>query len=158
MSIRPEHAAFYRSSTWTKIRGRILQRAGHRCECTGECGDAHPRGIGDDHGPVANWCAAPNREVIERLQANRATWQLAARDGQVLKWNRPPWGAMLTVVLTIAHLDGDTGEVPDDRLKALCQRCHLKLDAAQHARNAAATRQRKREVREPLLPFEGGKP
>ena len=32
---------------------------------------------------------------------------------------------------------------PDDNLKALCQRCHLRYDAKHHAKNAAATRRAK---------------
>lgn len=36
------------------------------------------------------------------------------------------------VILTIAHLDRDRDnhEVSDDRLRALCQRCHLRYDKA----------------------------
>ncbi len=49
------------------------------------------------------------------------------------------------VVLTIAHLDHDVQNNNDENLKALCQRCHLGLDARQHARNAAITRRRKKE-------------
>ncbi len=38
------------------------------------------------------------------------------------------------VVLSIAHLDRDKSnhEVDDDRLKAMCQACHLKYDMAHH--------------------------
>jgi len=41
------------------------------------------------------------------------------------------------VVLTIAHLDHDPSnwEVKDDRLKAMCQRCHLGYDMARHVAN-----------------------
>lgn len=41
------------------------------------------------------------------------------------------------VVLTIAHLDHDkhNHEVRLDRLKALCQRCHLKYDLRRHIEN-----------------------
>lgn len=48
------------------------------------------------------------------------------------------------VVLTIAHLNHDTTDSHPDNLKALCQRCHLRYDADLHARNAAATRERKK--------------
>ena len=44
------------------------------------------------------------------------------------------------VVLTVAHLDHDPGNVDDDNLRAWCQRCHLAYDAQHHAANAAATR------------------
>jgi 5-methylcytosine-specific restriction endonuclease McrA len=38
------------------------------------------------------------------------------------------------VVLTIAHLDhdNDNHDVTDDRLAALCQRCHLRYDLHRH--------------------------
>jgi len=40
------------------------------------------------------------------------------------------------VVLTIAHLDHDEENwgVDDSRLKAMCQRCHLRYDAPEKAR------------------------
>jgi protein-arginine kinase activator protein McsA len=40
------------------------------------------------------------------------------------------------VVLTIAHLDhdADNWEVSDDRLKAMCQACHLGYDRHRHVR------------------------
>jgi hypothetical protein len=47
------------------------------------------------------------------------------------------------VVLTCAHLDNDTTRNTDDNLLALCQQCHLRLDAAFHAANARLTRERK---------------
>lgn len=45
-------------------------------------------------------------------------------NGQPAKW------AKGLVVLTIAHLDHDeeNHSVKDDRLKAMCQRCHLRYD------------------------------
>lgn len=41
------------------------------------------------------------------------------------------------IVLTIAHLDHDkeNHEVSDDRLAALCQRCHLLYDMDKHVAN-----------------------
>lgn len=49
-----------------------------------------------------------------------------------------------TVVLTTAHLDHVPENCGDDNLKAMCQRCHLRYDAAHHAKNARATLNRKR--------------
>jgi hypothetical protein len=41
MPIRPENKARY-PKDWPKISSRIRkERAEHRCECTGECGDDH---------------------------------------------------------------------------------------------------------------------
>lgn len=49
------------------------------------------------------------------------------------------------VVLTVAHLDHDTQHNNPENLRALCQRCHLRYDAALHAQHARATRRRKLE-------------
>ena len=39
------------------------------------------------------------------------------------------------VVLTVAHLDHDKSNNRFSNLKAICQRCHLALDAKQHAQS-----------------------
>ena len=52
------------------------------------------------------------------------------------------------VVLTIAHLDQDETNSADDNLKALCQRCHNRLDAPHRRKNAAKTRHNKRAARD----------
>lgn len=51
----------------------------------------------------------------------RAKWSAA---------NTPGFFGAVYIVLTIAHLDHDpeNWDVPDDRLAALCQRCHLRYD------------------------------
>ncbi len=48
------------------------------------------------------------------------------------------------VVLTVAHLDGSTDHSDPANLRALCQRCHLRHDAKQHAETARVTRAAKR--------------
>ena len=50
-----------------------------------------------------------------------------------------------TVVLTVAHLDHDPTNNPDDGSNhaAMCQRCHLTYDAPLHRENAARTRRAK---------------
>jgi len=47
------------------------------------------------------------------------------------------------VILTVAHLDHDTGDDPA-RMKAMCQRCHLRYDHAQHMASARATAKARR--------------
>ena len=62
--------------------------------------------------------------------------------------------AAYKIILTTAHLDrtGAPGDgdgpldCPDDRLAALCQSCHLKLDAKRHAAKAAQTRAVRRQA------------
>lgn len=50
----------------------------------------------------------------------------------------------IRIVLTIAHLDGNTENNDPENLSALCQKCHLSLDAKQHQVNARLTREAKR--------------
>ncbi len=93
---------------WPKVSRFIrFERAGGRCECTGQCGTVH--------------------------QASRCT----ARHDEP----HPITGSK--VVLTVAHLDHRPENCAPDNLLAMCQRCHLRYDAAEHAYNAAQTRQRK---------------
>lgn len=47
------------------------------------------------------------------------------------------------VVLTVAHLDHDTTHNEPANLRALCQRCHLRLDAMLHAAHAKEARRRR---------------
>jgi 5-methylcytosine-specific restriction endonuclease McrA len=37
------------------------------------------------------------------------------------------------VILTVAHLNHDPADSRDENLMAMCQRCHLRYDAAHHA-------------------------
>ena len=59
------------------------------------------------------------------------------RNGEPAKWARG------RVVLTVAHLDHNPQNCSPANLRAMCQRCHLRYDAALHAKNASATRARK---------------
>lgn len=54
-----------------------------------------------------------------------------------------------TVVLTVAHLNHLPTDCREDNLKAMCQRCHLRYDAALHATNRKKTRER---LQLPLFP------
>jgi hypothetical protein len=67
------------------------------------------------------------------------------------------------VVLTVAHLgapypDGtpcskeDKRDVRPENLAALCQKCHLDFDRADHVAAARAGRQQRRLLREPMFP------
>lgn len=93
---------------WKEISKRIrFERAKNRCE---ECG-------------------VPNGQLIYRDESG---WHLAPEghhsDSMALD------GVKFTkIVLTVAHLDHDTKNNDNKNLKALCQRCHLRLDAKQHA-------------------------
>jgi len=89
-----------------------------------------------------NWKEISNR--IRFVRAGGVCEQCGAVHGQP----HPITGSR--VVLTTAHLDHNTASTggsrtapTDDNLKALCQRCHLRHDAKQHALNAAITRRQK---------------
>jgi hypothetical protein len=47
------------------------------------------------------------------------------------------------VVLTVAHLDHDKTHADPARLKAMCQRCHLKYDLPRHISNRKYGRKHK---------------
>lgn len=104
---------------WPQISAHIRERAGNRCE----------------------FCGAPNGAFICRDQRDPARYEVidaATADA---------WGMegahIVLVVLTVAHIrNDDPQDCSDENLKALCQRCHLRLDAGLHARHAAETRRR----------------
>lgn len=99
---------------WKIIRERILKRAGNKCE----------------------FCGVKNHSIIHRTGKGVDDWvywpdgmESEARDLDGLKSTK--------IILTIAHLDHDktNHEVSDDRLKALCQKCHLGYDLKRHVSN-----------------------
>lgn len=114
----------------TEIRPRILERANNCCE----------------------FCKVPNHSLIIRgFINNHPIWQ--NMDGQIFSavdgrhmgdcylgdFDKPNNGTK--VILTIAHLDHDkeNHNVSDDRLKALCQRCHLSYDMDTHKKKRRET-------------------
>lgn len=114
----------------SEIRPRILERDGHRCKHCGlrnyswilrhEDGTAYPPGGWTD-AELAEYGAGYIPEKYDGIE----------------KWTK--------IVLTIAHLDNpDPWDCRDENLASLCQRCHNVLDAPLRAKNAAATRARKK--------------
>lgn len=129
MPIRPEMRALYPApKVWREIRARILERAGHRCE----------------------WCKKPNGQHVNAF--DRGVWwdfdRLIFRDERGRTANQPVGaGKIVRVVLTIAHLDHNPANNDEEHnLRALCQRCHLRYDAREHAKNAAARRAAKKKA------------
>lgn len=70
----------------------------------------------------------------------KGTFRCTARHGQP----HPITGSK--VVLTVAHLDHTPENCADDNLAAMCQRCHLKYDAAHHAKNSRETRTKTKDL------------
>lgn len=127
MPIRPEERGRY-PDDWPQISARIrFDRAEGRCECTGECGAWH----GGER------CTRRHGERIPPL--------------------RQPANQSGTTILTVAHLNHVPEDCRDENLLAMCQGCHLRYDAHEHARNARRTRlARETAGMDPLFP--GGEP
>lgn len=126
MPIHPENRDRY-PVEWPDISRRIrFERAGNRCECSGECGTDH------------------RREQYEReLGAVDVVLDPEERCSAINYEPHPITGSR--VVLTVAHLDHTPENVDDDNLRAFCQRCHLRYDRDHHA----ASRARRRETQIP---------
>lgn len=109
---------------WRAVRNAVIAKSGGQCMCEGECG-LH--------------------------KTNPGPRRCEERNGEKAKW------AKGKVVLTVAHLDHDGGICEcekrtgnkcsnPDHLKALCNRCHLRLDVPRHVRNGKRTREAKKWV------------
>ncbi|MES2459389.1 MAG: hypothetical protein V4671_02310 [Armatimonadota bacterium] len=148
---------------WKERRVRILERAKHRCE---KCGvpnhavgyrDADKRfvpnagnGPCDAAGQGLSWPdykPLTYGEAQEFVEHHNDCYQGKRRvDADGNHW--------FIIVLTVAHLDrtGAPGpedgpfDCPDDRLQALCQACHIKLDTKRHVAKAKQGRMDSRAV------------
>lgn len=114
---------------WKTIRQRILARADNRCErCGLENGILGYR----DHG------------AFIQVSQEYANARFVDDEPKIMK-----------IVLTVAHFpDPDTMHCTDDNLLALCQQCHLRLDAQMHTRHAAQTRHARKYAGQLELPAE----
>jgi hypothetical protein len=105
----------YNTRHWRLQRARILERAGQRCECNGECGKEHD---GDDDD--VNRCSERHLKPATGDGVRR--------------------GALVS--LTTAHFNHDSGaRVPDSELRAWCVGCHLRWDLEQHLQARYVNRQ-----------------
>lgn len=100
-------------TNWIEIRRRILKRAENKCECCGL----------ENHS-----------KVISYKFKNKTFWVTSEQ------WLNNPLKTIpskeVKVIITIAHLDHDetNHNVTDDRLKAMCQLCHLRYDVEEKKR------------------------
>lgn len=112
-------------SNWKKeIVPAVLSRANNCCEI----------------------CGLQNKETVWAIKLSvkddngkyklKSIWFRHEGDAKREMDGRPPF--MVKVVLTIAHLDHDetNHDVALDRLKALCQMCHLRYDAKEKYRRS----------------------
>lgn len=127
MPIKPENKARY-PANWLEIRAAILLRANNCCE---QCKVPNGARIARGAGPFANTFQMDNAEVYDAETGERIA---RVRMGEYQLKN------MVTIVLTIAHLDHTPENVDHDNLRAWCQMHHLRYDAKHHAESARLTR------------------
>ena len=96
----PWHMEYHPS--WRKVRRSLLERAGYRCECEGECGLPWEHGQRPDGRVGRRRC--PNR------QGQRAI------------------GRRRKAVLCIAHTCQNKSCIRDSHLKVMCRACHWSYD------------------------------
>lgn len=90
----------------TKIRPAILARAQNRCE---DC-------------KLPNYAEGYRDETGEFVNVTNGGHDTALKSGRKL----------FRIVLTVAHLNHDIKDNRPSNLRALCQQCHLRLDAKFH--------------------------
>lgn len=111
-------------SDWKERRERILKRAKNKCESCGvKNGDF---GYRDKEGKFYS-----AKEIEDALSLRGYDYFFHELSNIDEEDDMP-----IKIVLTIAHLDHDeeNHDVKDERLKALCQRCHLRYDAKEKSR------------------------
>lgn len=133
MPIKPENRARY-PKNWQEIREQILARAGNCCE---QCKVANGQIIARGTGPFAGTFQADTAEVFD---AETGEYIARVRMSEFQVKN------MVTIVLTIAHLDHQPENCDPANLRALCQMHHLRHDAAHHAETARNTRRERLAV------------
>jgi hypothetical protein len=127
MPIKPENKARY-PANWAEIRAAILARAGNNCE---QCKVPNGTRIARGAGPFSNTFQMHDAEVYDA-----ETGEHIAR----VRMSEYQLKNMVTIVLTIAHLDHQPENCDPANLRALCQMHHLRYDAAHHAETARETR------------------
>lgn len=127
MPIKPENKSRY-PANWLEIRAAILERAEHRCE---KCKALDRTRICRGAGRHAATYMTDSAEVFD-AETGAYLGPMSMHDYEV--------GKMVDIVLTIAHLDHIPEHCDPTNLRAWCQRCHLRYDAAHHAETARNTR------------------
>jgi hypothetical protein len=119
MPIRAENLARY-PANWKQISQDIRARANFRCE---ECNiPNHEWGFRDRDG---TWNAVPRGPLIKAYGRDaKPPFHIRTHEGRDIK--------IIEIVLTVAHLDHVPEHVDPSNLRALCQRCHLRMDVDHH--------------------------
>lgn len=127
----------YPKNWFTEIRPAVLKRANNRCE---NCG-VHNYSVGyrDENGKFHGTCGNIFHDLAGKGLSYPSLLPLTYKKAKEIKdaCNELEEEKYIVIILTIAHLDHDklNHDIKLDRLKALCQRCHLKYDIAHHVKN-----------------------
>lgn len=141
MPIRPEHRFLY-PIDWRQISAMIrFGRAAGRCE---RCG--RPHGASVLHPGDGRWYDEALGHWRDDRGRRRAGPDRAPRQLGLPGLGGAPGGRRMRVVLASAHLDHDPGNNRPANLAALCQRCHLAHDRAEHRRQRWRTLFRRRAL------------
>lgn len=115
---------------WDHIATEVKTSAGWKCE----------------------WCGAPHRAVIQRLQGDKYVLTVVVQNAdkayestEKMVWARLKFFGLTRIILTTAHLDRNNQNHDRSNLAALCQRCHLSHDILQHIANRRYGRDHKRD-------------
>ena len=93
--------------------------------------------------PKGDWTECYESGMPKEWRNENGDW-IAYPDGFYDNINESnPGYRMVRTILTISHQDHDPTNNDPSNLKALCQRCHLRHDAKEHASNARMTRAKK---------------
>lgn len=120
----------YPANWHSEIRPRILTRADYCCE---NCGvPQYAVGYRDSNGTFHPTRGNIVHDLAGQGKHYPSLQLLTYKQAAEIREHCNEWleEKHIVIVLTIAHLDHDekNHEVTDDRLKALCQYCHLNYD------------------------------
>lgn len=125
MPIKPENRHFYGKEWREVVRPRIMARA------------LVPASSDDLH--------LTDNDTVARCECRGECRRSHGPDVRCSEVNgRPATSFRGPVVLTVAHLDQNPGHNSDENLRALCQRCHNRVDTPARAAHAERTRRYKR--------------
>lgn len=126
MPIRPENKARYPANWKSEIVPRIRARSGNRCECTGQCGMLHTDGSNGIGGRCARYHREPGYYENGEWHRHRPMFDGGKK--------------IVTIILTVMHLDHQPENCDDANLLHACQGCHNRYDAPMRAAGIKARR------------------
>ena len=126
----------YPSNWKTEIRPRILFREDYCCKFCGV--ENQSKGVRSKDGEFISV-----QKIHDSLDKNGYDFFDHELKDCVNKEGRMK---VITIVLTISHLDHDTKNNEDSNLAALCKKCHLNHDKKHHMKNTRTTIESKKKL------------